>query len=637
MRHLIVCCDGTWNSPDQDSPTNVRRIFNALDRTDRTKQLSRYIPGVGTEGGLISRMVGGGFGVGLGFGPGRGLAANVLEAYHWLITMYEPEDRIVLFGFSRGAYTARSLAGLIAMCGLVQCGGTEQETWRRIKRVYRRYQLGYQDQQGRAAQDADQTWRDGLTFSFDPVKPKRIPVHFIGVWDTVGSLGLPDPWRWIAPGFSSRRYEFNDVRLNPYVPFAYHALAMDERRGPFSPTLWETVDPPPSDAPAQELRQVWFPGSHMDVGGGHRETGLSDRPLQWMIEQAEQVRVGISFHPDTVKGQVNPNPRDFLHDDDRTALGWLNPVLAPWTEPFLSLRPRAVPLVDPSPARPSPDVDNSVYDRQTEKDPPITSGPYRQTDKVRAGYSKTVEVFARDPWNDTGLYLEPGEYTFEAEGEWFDQDISSGPGGSTGLPDWRQPLVAAERISRSIGSVVGQCERLYRRVTGDQQASFIGAPREPDLPWMSLVCYVANGAATVNGRRNAGNQRLDIGTCNGEKYRVNMGGYLYAFANDAWGFYGNNNGSVRLTVTRTGSSVGTPQPQKPTPKSSSPQQGAVHARTSSGRSRAGRSRLGLAARPCVGTAGRQQVEDRNDQAKDGAAAGLDPHHPVAEFRRPGRF
>ncbi|MFE2972398.1 DUF2235 domain-containing protein [Streptomyces sp. NPDC059340] len=579
MRYLIVCCDGTWNSPDQESVTNVRRLFNALDNTDPSKQLSHYVPGVGTEGGVVPRLADGGLGVGLGFGPGRSLAANVIEGYHWLITNYQPEDYIALFGFSRGAYTARSLAGLIAMCGLIRCGVDERDTWRRIKRVYHRYQLGYQDQRGRESQDGDQHWRDGLDFWFDPRDARDIPVKFIGVFDTVGSLGIPDPWRWMAPGFSSRRYEFNDVRLNPYVWFAYHALAMDEPRGPFSPTLWEEVAPPADVRQLQTLEQVWFPGSHMDVGGGHRETGLSDGALQWMIERAEH-DIKLGFHPSTTR-QIHPDPDDLLHDDDRTALGWLNPVLEPAVEPFLSLRPRAVPLIDQKDAPTPPAivhhvhdsiyVHESVYQRQTPDNPPITSGPYRPTCTVTVGHPQTAEVFAREPWNDTGIYLEPGDYTFEAEGEWLDKDIPSGPSGSTGLPDWRQPVAAAEQAWRSVGSVIGACETLYRRVTRDEQASFIGAPREPNLPWMSLVGYVANNAVTVNGKANAGHQRIDIGAGGTTTYQVTRGGYLYAFANDAWGFYGNNTGSVRLTVTRKVTTSGPAQPAKPTPKPPSPQ------------------------------------------------------------------
>lgn len=586
MRYLIVCCDGTWNSPDQESVTNVRRLFNALDKTDPAKQLSYYVPGVGTEGGVVSRLMDGGVGVGLGFGPGRSLAANVLEGYHWLITNYHPEDCIALFGFSRGAYTARSLAGLIAMCGLIRCGVDEEDSWRRIKHIYDRYQLGYQDPRGRGSQNGDQHWRDGLDFWFDPRDAKDIPVKFIGVWDTVGSLGIPDPWRWVAPGFSSRRYEFNDVRLNPYVWFAYHALAMDESRGPFSPTLWEEVAPPTDVRKRQTVKQVWFPGSHMDVGGGHRETGLSDGALQWMIEQAER-DIGLDFHPSTTK-QIHPDADDLLHDDDRTALGWLNPLLEPAMEPFLSLRPRAVPLIDQTDA-PSPPADvhhvhdsicvhESAYKRQTPDNPPITSGPYRPTRRVTVGHPETVEVFAREPWNGTGIYLEPGEYVFEAEGEWMDKDIRSGPGGSAGWPHWRQPVAAVERAWRSVGSLIGRCERLYRWAAGNEQASFIGAPREPDLPWMSLVGYVANDAITVNGKPNTGHQRIDIGAGGATTHQVSRGGYLYAFANDAWGFYGNNTGSVRLAVTRKVTTSRPAQSPKATSKPPSRRPGPANVR-----------------------------------------------------------
>jgi uncharacterized protein (DUF2235 family) len=591
MRHLIVCFDGTWNSPDQDAVTNVRRLFNVLDTTDDTadenEQVRHYVPGVGVEGDLVSKLVGGALGVGLGFGPGRSLAANVLEGYHWLITNYQDGDRIALFGFSRGAYTARSLAGLITKCGLIDTSGVdEQETWRRIKRVYRRYQVDYRYEQRPAGKDL---WRDGLTFRFDPVEAKKIPVHFIGVWDTVGSLGIPDPLRWIAPAFSSRRYEFNDVKLNPYVRYARHAVAMDERRGPFTPTLWEKVEPPSDALAPQDVQQVWFPGSHMDVGGGHLETGLSDRALQWMIKQAQDT-IQLGFHDKAVVEQVRPNYRDLLHDDDRSALGWLNPVLEPVVEPFLTLCPRAVPLVDPEAAprakaaSRAKDVDDSVYDRQRADTPPITSGPYRPTRKLAAGEAATVEILACEPWNETGLYLEPGDYTFHAEGEWLDQAIPSGPEGSTGLPLWREPLVAVETLSRSPGTLIGELsrspgtligewEKLYRRLTGNERASFVGARREPDLPWMSLVGYVANDAVTVNGKReppHASHQRIDIrSNGGGTTHQVSKGGYLYAFANDAWGFYGNNTGCVRLTVTRalrrTADLAGTRGTAEPTP------------------------------------------------------------------------
>jgi uncharacterized protein (DUF2235 family) len=531
MRHLIVCCDGTWNSEDQDSVTNVRRLLNALADADETgarnRQHAYYVPGVGTEGGLMARLVGGGFGLGLGRGPGLGLDANVQDAYHWVATNYRRGDRIALFGFSRGAYTARSLAGLIAKCGLIETSEVDEKgTWRQIDRVYGHYRKG---------RDGDRGWRDGLAFRYDPDDARNIPVHFIGVWDTVGSLGVPEHLRWVAPGFSPEHYRFHDVRLNPYVAHARHAVAMDEHRGPFSPALWQDY------SPRQDVKQVWFPGVHMDVGGGHPETGLSDRALQWMIDEAREA-IKLGFDKKATVEQIRPDPLGVLHDDNRSAFGWLNPLAAPLAEPFLALRPRAVPLVDAG-AGHSGDVDHSAYERQ--ETPTLTNGRYRPTHRLAPGESsEPVEVFARRPWNGTGLYLEPGDYTFTALGEWTDEDIASGPGGTTGPLYWLRP----EELGRDVATVIGKVQALYSRVASDRNAYFPLVRREEDLPWMQLVGYVANDAVTVDGGPGTAHERIPIGA--GTMHHVTKAGYFYAFANDAWGFYGNNRGSVRLTVTR---------------------------------------------------------------------------------------
>jgi hypothetical protein len=270
-----------------------------------------------------------------------GLDESVMEGYHWLVTTYQPDDRIALFGFSRGAYTARSLAGLIKTCGLLNTVGMHQEEiWRRIKDVYDRY---------RQAEHGDPHWRDGLTFLYDPADAENIPVNFIGVWDTVGSLGIPDHLRWLAPGFSASRHAFHDMKLNRNVKHGRHAVAMDERRGSFSPALWDEPEP------GQDVKQVWFPGSHMDVGGGHRETGLSDRALQWMIDEARSA-IQLGFRK-TTEEQLKPDALDVMHNDDRTALGWLNPLLAPglrrhpsprrsWTSPSMNASRRLRSGVD---------------------------------------------------------------------------------------------------------------------------------------------------------------------------------------------------------------------------------------------------------------------------------------------------
>ncbi len=523
MTHLIVCCDGTWNTPEIESVTNVCRLYNALTETgmDGDRQLAYYQPGVGS---LRYRLLGGAVGL--------GLSGNVMDAYLWLTTRYVPGDRISLFGFSRGAYTARSLAGMISACGLIDTTKVDEaELWPHIKDLYNRgYRQKKRDPQGRE-------WRQGLTFRWDPDDYHQIPIHFIGVWDTVGALGIPAYMGWLSLLDPLHRHDFHDMRLNPYIKHGRHAVAMDERRSPYTPALWSE----PYGA-EQVVKQVWFPGSHMDVGGGHLQRGLSDCALRWMIDEAREA-VGIGFYKTTVEDQINPNPLDVLHDDDHGVVGVLEPLVDPELDPvleiFLQPRPRAVPKIDPDAT--IPQIHQSVYDRY--QNPPITSGPYRPTQVLAPGQSRTVEVFAHEPWNETGLYLEAGDYQFTAEGQWFDADIVSGPAGTTGLRRFN-PLV--ERL-RLVGTLLGQGERLFRLVTGNKMADFIGTRREEDMPWMSLVGVVANDAISIEGEYKA-HERIAFGA--GTRCRVTRSGYLYAFANDAWGFYGNNRGSVHLTVTR---------------------------------------------------------------------------------------
>ncbi|WP_433498970.1 DUF2235 domain-containing protein [Sphaerimonospora sp. CA-214678] len=523
MTHLVVCCDGTWNSPEIQSVTNVCRLYNALAETsgDGVRQSAYYQPGVGT---MRNRLLGGAVGL--------GLSDNVMDAYLWLTTRYEPGDDISLFGFSRGAYTVRSLAGMISACGLIDPGQKDEETlWLQVKDLYDHgYRRGEQESRSRE-------WRDGLTFRWDPDDSAAIPVHFIGVWETVGALGIPDYLGWLNLLDPLHRHDFHDLRLNPHIKHGRHAVAMDERRRPYTPTLWSE----PYGA-EQVVRQVWFPGGHQDVGGGHLQRGLSDCALRWMIDEAREA-VDLGFHKKVVEDQIKPDPLDVLHDDDRGALGAFEPLLYPSIKPvleiFLQPRPRAVPEIDPNAV--SPLIHRSVYDRY--QNPPITSGPYRPTQVLAAGQHRTVEVLAHLPWNETGLYLEAGDYRFTAEGHWRDAGIPSGPAGVAGLRRFN-PLAEAGRL---VGTLLGRGERLFRLVTGNRTADFVGARREEDMPWMSLVGVVANDAMTVDGTTRD-HERIAIGT--GTRHRVTRSGYLYAFANDAWGFYGNNQGGVRLTVTR---------------------------------------------------------------------------------------
>lgn len=527
MRHLVVCCDGTWMTSRQLSVTNVKRLFDALTDRDASKheQLRHYQPGVGTEGDALARLKAG--------AVGADLDGKIIGCYQWLTAHYRKGDRIALFGFSRGAYTARSLAGMIAKCGLIDTARLDAaESGRQIERIYRqRYQFGPPD---------DRRWREKLRFGYDPDDVDEIPIEFIGVWDTVGALGIPEHLSWLDPLNPAAAYTFHDVKLNPHVPHARHAVAMDERRRPFTPALWREL------ATGQDVQQVWFPGGHTDVGGGNPERGLSDGALQWMIDQAREA-VGLGFHETTLR-QIRPDPVDILHNDVSGVASDVQLLLGDadgsLSQLVWDVRPRAIPLIDQHQSQKC--FHESVFERQ--RNVPISSGAYRPSRALRGGESvDDVEVLAAEPWNETGIYLPPGQYSFVAQGQWahFHSKHQTWFG-----PDGCQESGSSSVFSllqRTVSGFLDRFADVYRHVTGQTQASFPGQRREPDLPWMSLVGIVANDAVTVNGTTR--HQRIAIGDHTPSEHVI-KGGYFYAFANDAWGQYGHNHGSVRLSITR---------------------------------------------------------------------------------------
>ncbi|MEV8562473.1 DUF2235 domain-containing protein [Streptomyces sp. NPDC051917] len=268
-KRLVVCCDGTWNFADQPSKTNVTKIALSVraESDGGTEQRVYYHSGVGTH--QWERLRGGAFGV--------GLARNVIDAYRFLVETYEPGDELFLFGFSRGAFTARSLAGLVRNSGIVQRDHADriQDAWNL-----------YRDRIEKPSGVASTLFRRSYAHETE--------IHFIGVWDTVGALGVPVPGpRWLQPDVNrfNRHWAFHDTELSSWVKAAFHALAIDEQRSAFRPTLWHQQ--PGAAQQGQELKQVWFAGAHCDVGGGYLETGLSDITLLWMVEQAG--RHGLEF------------------------------------------------------------------------------------------------------------------------------------------------------------------------------------------------------------------------------------------------------------------------------------------------------------------------------------------------------
>ena len=308
MKRLVLCCDGTWNTPDQvrggrPVPTNVTKVAMAVAADgDGTEQRVYYQPGVGTA--VWERVRGGAF--------GWGLSRGVKDVYRFVVDNYDPGDELFLFGFSRGAYMARSTAGLIRNAGILR-----RENAARIGQAYDLYR-------SRAVAPRD-TESELFRRSFSHAD---VPIRFLGVWDTVGALGIP--LRNPLTALINRRWQFHDVTLSGSVQAAYQALAIDEARGPFAPAVWKRS----SGADGQVLEQVWFPGAHSDVGGGYIDTGLSDVALGWMADRARAC--GLVLHDgaftwpdepaaptDTDAGFV-PDPLGRLHDS-RTGLARLLP------------------------------------------------------------------------------------------------------------------------------------------------------------------------------------------------------------------------------------------------------------------------------------------------------------------------
>lgn len=478
MKRLFVCCDGTWNAPTdlQDGvpiPTNVVRFYNALAERDSqgVEQRRYYHPGIGTEEMLwIERRWAG--------MTGGGLARNVQSAYHWLAQNYEQDDEIYLLGFSRGAFTVRALSGFIARAGLIR-----RPDWDVVRSAY----VGYRRKIQRNGSDNPSVF--------------KAKIHFLGVWDTVGALGIPPEFSLLT-WLSARRQRFRNTQLAPVVTNAFHALAIDEMRRTFSPTLWTGMP-----AAGQQVCQMWFPGVHADVGGGYKETELSDLTLRWMIDRA--MGCGASFRPEMVD-QIRGHYHGVLHD---SRLGMFRRA---------KTQPRCLPnLDDPTAVGPTnQEVHLSVYYRRWR--PPIFQAPYRESRTLNVGEELEVTVYAGEKWNWTGLYIARGaRYTMTATGQWIDWWKRCGPDGYRSFPlQW-----------------VLSFFRRFRRGR-----------------WLCLIGAVADFAnPDVQGEMRPLNM-FPIGLETTREFVVgragDMEGYFYAFANDREGAYASNRGSVQLRIRR---------------------------------------------------------------------------------------
>ena len=274
MKNIVICCDGTSAEYGRNN-TNVVKLYQHVVRD--SDQIAFYDPGVGTFS-FLGREVGRRVGILLGKAFGAGLQQNVEDAYRYLMDRYEPGDRVFLFGFSRGAFTVRALAGMLHKCGLLQKGSNNLIPY--ASKIYNR----------RDNHDIATGFKE--TYSHE-CKP-----YFIGVWDTVGSMG----WFWGK--------KFFDTVLNEDVTYGYQAVSIDERRRHFPVSLWNES----RRSEHQIIEQVWFPGFHSDVGGSHPDPRISDITLKWMLENVRDkgLRLRIGW-----EDSINPDPLGAIQESHR--------------------------------------------------------------------------------------------------------------------------------------------------------------------------------------------------------------------------------------------------------------------------------------------------------------------------------
>lgn len=334
---IVFCADGTWNGAEEKTDgnapggatglqpglTNVCKTFAWLDGVIQPNgawggvemekvladangapvQIAKYLHGVGDSKRLPDRIVGGAFGV--------GVVARIARGYTYISREYQAGDRIVIIGFSRGAYTARALAGLIAGQGLLRpelARADDDDRYDTAAAAWFRWRHSHGTTLQKIVDGVTQFAQLHTAFP----NPKQldddsfVPVEIaaVAVWDTVGALGIPI----YAVGAVVDLFQFANTELSPKVGVGIHAVSLDEERVPFSPTLWDVNDP--------RVVQTLFAGGHCDVGGGYDEHGLSDGPLLWVVDELRKVGVKFKDEPPCAVEFDPLAPRHRAWEDD---------------------------------------------------------------------------------------------------------------------------------------------------------------------------------------------------------------------------------------------------------------------------------------------------------------------------------
>jgi uncharacterized protein (DUF2235 family) len=325
MKRLVFCFDGTWNRLDSPHPTNVVIAAESVlpFSNEGVAQAIFYDDGVGT--GEHEHFSGGIF--------GTGLVKNLGDGYRFLIFNYTPGDQIYVFGFSRGAYTARSFVGLLNTCGILLRKeaarvneGIALYKQREASDAFREKMMRFRRDYSPAIclSDAEHEWRLTNIAGYAQSPAPRLRVEYVGVWDTVGALGIPIRYAYL--GWFNEKHQFHDTSLSAFVKSARHAVAIDERRLDFRPTLWDNLDSLNEAAGKQSAdvdapyQQQWFPGVHSSVGGGGERRGLSDLALEWVLDGARAAGLTLDGGAHSRIFELSPNYQEHLENSEDPGL-----------------------------------------------------------------------------------------------------------------------------------------------------------------------------------------------------------------------------------------------------------------------------------------------------------------------------
>ncbi len=280
-KRIIICADGTWNSPKDEHPTNVLKLARAISpmSKDNIPQQVFYDWGIGSyHDGVVAGAT------------GKGLNKNIMDDYRYIVQNYSDGDELFFFGFSRGSFTIRSLCGLINNCGILK-----RDDAKLIQKAFNYYKnLG--DEYKPSGKKSIEFRKKHSHLSKE--------IKFVGIWDTVGAMGIPISFL----GLFEAKDEFYDTKMGENIKVARHALAIDEHRKDFEPTIWKQKK-------GMNIKQVWFAGAHSNVGGSYApdkdDDLLSDIPLDWLISEASKYGLKVEKH---LKTNLNKDPLATLHN-----------------------------------------------------------------------------------------------------------------------------------------------------------------------------------------------------------------------------------------------------------------------------------------------------------------------------------